>query len=391
MNKAPIDETITIDQLTLDPYPVYRRLRSDAPVLRVTSVGRTLLTKAEDTRAVKDNPELFSSNDPGTPMERAFKAHTLMRKDGADHMRERQAMTPAFSPKNLKTVWAPKYLELAEQYVGQLPRGEIVDLYPLLAGPLAACFLAHLMGIPHATDEDMQRWSQILIDGAGNFGWQPGPFERSDTANAEIDTCIEAHAHNPGDREEQSALSVMLAADDPLPMSQIIANIKIAIGGGINEPRDALLTMIYGLLTNPDQLDEIKRANNWGDAFEEGVRWVAPIQTSSRLVMADTEIRGHFIPKGDVVMTVQASANHDEELFDRPERFDAFRVKKPHQAFGSGPHHCLGAHISRRFVGQIILPLLFDSFPGMELPDPHAVRWRGFGFRGPIELPVLLN
>jgi cytochrome P450 len=60
--------------------------------------------------------------------------------------------------------------------------------------------------------------------------------------------------------------------------------VKIAIGGGINEPRDALLTILYGLLTNPDQLEVVKAQGKWRAAFEEGVRWVAPIQASSRLV-----------------------------------------------------------------------------------------------------------
>ena len=69
-----------------------------------------------------------------------------------------------------------------------------------------------------------------------------------------------------------SALSVMLNADDPIETSQIYANIKIAIGGGINEPRDALnIDVLFGLLTNPDQLQEVKRKDDWERAFEEGV------------------------------------------------------------------------------------------------------------------------
>ena len=72
---GPLDETITIADLTRDPYPIYKRLRREAPVLRVKSVGRTFLTKAADTKYVKDNAALFSSNDPNTPMKRAFLAH----------------------------------------------------------------------------------------------------------------------------------------------------------------------------------------------------------------------------------------------------------------------------------------------------------------------------
>jgi len=82
---APLDETITIAELTRDPYPIYRRLRREAPVLRVKSVGRTFLTKAADTKYVKDNAALFSSDDPNTPMKRAFLAHQRMREEGALH------------------------------------------------------------------------------------------------------------------------------------------------------------------------------------------------------------------------------------------------------------------------------------------------------------------
>ena len=143
---APLDETITIEQLTRDPYPIYRRLRREAPVLRVKLVGRTFLTKAADTKYVKDNAALFSSDDPNTPMKRAFLAHTLMRKDHDEHRTERMAMMPTLMPKTIESVWAPLYAKLAAVYLDRLPRGEVVDLFPALAGPLAARILAHAMG-----------------------------------------------------------------------------------------------------------------------------------------------------------------------------------------------------------------------------------------------------
>jgi cytochrome P450 len=140
---SPLDETITIADLIRDPYPIYKRLRRQAPVLRVKSVGRTFLPKAADTKYVKDNPTLFSSNDPNTPMKRAFLAHTLMRKDHEEHRSERMAMMPALMPKTIESVWAALYADLAEAYLDRLPRGEVVDLFPALAGPLAARILAH--------------------------------------------------------------------------------------------------------------------------------------------------------------------------------------------------------------------------------------------------------
>lgn len=388
---APLDETITLEALDQDPFPIYRRLRAEAPVCRIKAAGRTFLTKASDTKYVKDNQELFSSDDPNTPMKRAFWAHTLMRKDGEAHLRERMAMAPAYAPKVIRDEWVPQYERIAKDYVARLPRGEVVDLFPALSGPYAARGLAILLGIEEASDDDMQRWSQALIDGAGNFGWQDEPFERADRANEEMhalfDSLQERHRADPGN----SAYSVMLNADDPIPEKQIYANVKIAIGGGINEPRDALNTILFGLLTSPDQLDAVKRNEDWDKAFEEGVRWVAPISASSRLVTEDTDIRGCHIPKGDTVMTIQASANRDEEVVEDGETFNVYRDKILHQSFGNGPHFCQGTHVARRAIAQVMLPILFDRFPNMTLPDPNAVIWRGFGFRGPINLPVLLN
>jgi cytochrome P450 len=388
---APMNEEITLAQLDRDPFPIYRRLRREAPVVRVKAAGRTFLTKAEDTRYVKDNPALFSSDDPNTPMKRAFWAHTLMRKDGEEHKRERMAMAPAFAPKVIQNDWMPRYREIAEAYVARLPRGEVVDLFAILSGAYAARGLAVLLGMDEASDEDMMEWSQALIEGAGNFGWQDAPFARADRANEAIHALLDRLQARHRAEPNNSAFSVMLNADDPIPEKQIYANIKIAIGGGINEPRDALNTTLYGLLTNPDQLAEVKRNDDWMKAFEEGVRWVAPISVSSRLVTEDTEIRGHLIPKGDTVMTIQASANRDEDVVENGEEFDVYRADCVYQSFGNGPHFCQGTHVARRAVGQIMLPTLFDRFPNMAIPDTDAVIWRGFGFRGPVTMPVLLQ
>ncbi|MBY6155297.1 cytochrome P450 [Vannielia litorea] len=388
---VPVDETITLEALSRDPYPIYERLRRETPVVRVPKMNRILLTKWADTKYVKDNPQIFSSNDPITPMHRAFRAHTLMRKDGEAHKCERMAMQGAFSPKVITQDWVPRYQQVAEEYLDRLPKGEVVDLFPMLAAPYAARGLAVLLGTEEASDEEMIRWSQSLIDGAGNFGEDEAIFARSEAANDEMDalfTRIEArHKENPNN----SAFSVMLNAENPIPLSQIWANIKIAIGGGINEPRDALCTILCGLLTNPDQLEQVKANGDWVKAFEEGVRWVAPISVSGRYVLEDTVIRGFHIPAKSTVMTCQASANWDEEVFEDGHLFNVYRKDNPHQSFGNGPHFCQGTHVARRAVGQVMLPMIFEKYPNIQLAEPEDVRWGGWGFRGPLNLPVVLG
>jgi len=392
MTLAPCDDTITLADLTRDPYRFYKTARIHYPVVKVASVKRTMLTKAQDTKFVKDNWQLFSSDDPNTPMKRAFQAHTLMRKDGAEHMRERNAMAAAFSQRNIRDVWVPLYEKIVDDYIGRLPRGETIDLFHALAAPVSARCLSHLIGLEHVSDDDLCRWSQALIDGAGNFGWADAPFAATDIVNEEINRSIQKTIDGHDANETPHAIAAMLDLDMPMEIDVIRSNIKIVIGGGINEPRDAMLTAIYGLLTNPDQLADAKLDNTlWHNAFEESVRWVAPIQLSSRSVLEDIEIRGCTIPKGDVVMTIQASANHDEELYEDGHLYDLHRPKRPHQAFGNGPHFCLGTHIARQTVANIVLPKLFDRFPRLELDHRTPVLFRGFGFRGPVNLPVKLH
>ena len=88
-------------------------------------------------------------------------------------------------------------------------------------------------------------------------------------------------------------ISSMVNAEQPMTPEQIYSNIMISIGGGLNEPRDALLTSVYGLLTNPDQLaDVLTDGSLWRNVFEESARWVAPIGMFIREVARPVELGG---------------------------------------------------------------------------------------------------
>jgi cytochrome P450 len=165
---------------------------------------------------------------------------------------------------------------------------------------------------------------------------------------------------------------------------------KICIGGAVIETRDSLLATIYGLLSNPEQLRFCLDTNEWALACEEGLRWVAPIQASPRIVKKAVVMRGLHIPEGETVMAVQASANHDEGFGDAPGRFDIHRVTLPHHSFGEGTHSCLGSPAYRFLASQIVLPTLFNRFPCLTLAQPDQITFKGFAFRGLEALHVKL-
>jgi hypothetical protein len=167
------------------------------------------------------------------------------------------------------------------------------------------------------------------------------------------------------------------------------ANVKLAISGGQNEPRDAISGCIWALLTHPDQLARVRAGRSpWLAVFEEYARWIAPIGMSPRRVaMAHTYGGVEFAPE-DRVFLMFGSANRDEACFANPDAFDLTQSTSKSIAFGAGPHYCAGAFASRAIVAEAALPVIFAQLDGLALDAAEPVRIGGWAFRGLINLPV---
>jgi cytochrome P450 len=163
----------------------------------------------------------------------------------------------------------------------------------------------------------------------------------------------------------------------------------MTIGGGLNEPRDAIATTAWALLSHPQQLASVLTDGRWADAFEESIRWVAPISMYPREATRDTELAGMAVPRGARLGVVVGAANRDPTVFTDPESYDIDRPKKPHLAFGGGSHFCAGAWIARASVVGVALPLLFAEFPRLRLDPARPAVVGGWVFRGVLGLPVL--
>jgi cytochrome P450 len=392
MRAIPVIKDVSVAELHRDPTSVYARLRRDAPVALMQSTGRVFLTRAADVRRAKEDLETFTSVDTTTPAERAFQATSMMRRDGAQHRAERMAMAPGLSAAKIRTTWRALAENLATEYLDQLATLDQAELFGDLAAPYAGAILGKVLGLHGATAGDVVRWSQTLIDAAGNVSGDEAVFAASDKANEEINQLIGENMARFRQEPDDSVLSAMTNMDDPLPLERVRCNIKVAIGGGVNEPRDALLTTVFGLLSNPAQRQAVQNdLTLMPRAFEEAIRWVAPIQTSPRKTLKPVVMSGIELPAGTAVSTIQASANHDESLYERPGEFDIFRDETRHFSFGNGSHFCMGTHLSRMSVAQIMLPALFQRFPDLALYRPDQIEWYGFTFRGPLSVPVSLG
>jgi hypothetical protein len=186
---------------------------------------------------------------------------------------------------------------------------------------------------------------------------------------------------------DRSLLGVMLASG--MPMDSVRANIKLAISGGQNEPRDAISGTIWALLTHPAQLRLVQGGQaKWIDVFEEYTRWIAPIGMSPRRVARPCSYAGVDFEPEDRVFFMFGSANRDEACFESPERFDVTRDTSKSIAFGAGPHYCAGAFASRAMVADVALPSLFSRLRNLRLDERAPVRVVGWAFRGLLNLGV---
>lgn len=386
---VPTYDSVTLQQLHENPYPTYARLRAEAPVAWLAPAKIHMVTTFDDIMRIERDHETFPAFDARSLQIKAM-GHSLMRRDGVDHSRQRKALEPAFSPMTVKTHWGPKFEKIADALIDQIADKGQADLFSDYAAPLASRCLMEILGLPDLDWQDLCRWSQALMDATGNYGDDPDTWARGKAAYDAIDTAIAARLPVVRETPDPSALSSMIHAANPLDLADVRANTKVIVGGGLNEPRDAICSALLGLLSNPDQLALLRADPSlWKTVFEETIRWITPIGMYPRKVARRVEIGGAILEEGDAIGLSVASACHDERYFENAGRFDITRPRQSHLAFGAGPHFCLGSWIARKQVGEIGVPRLLDRLPGLRLDPDRPAKVGGWVFRGPLSLPVL--
>ncbi len=371
-------DDLTVEALTRDPYPQFDRIRALGSAVWVEAARLHLVTRFDDIHEVERHPEIFASTNPGSLMNKVM-GHSLMRKDFDDHRRERKAIEPAFRPRTIKAHLAPAFSALVEDLIDGFANQGSADLFGAFAEPLASRALIEMLGFQTVAWQDLAAWSQALMDGVGNYQGDPEIAARAHQASAAIDAAIEAVADAYRAQPNQSVISAMINAPDPHTAEQLRANVKVIVGGGLNEPRDAVLTLLWALLANPEQLRAVRQDPSlMRAAFEESLRWVSPIGMYPRRVTQDTVLGDTRLPAGAQLGICVGAANRDPRKFDQPERFDLFRKPNHHLAFGAGPHFCAGTWVARALVGEIAVPRLLERLPNLRLDPSQPVVERGW-------------
>jgi cytochrome P450 len=385
MSNAPHYD-IDVQAFWADPYPDLARMRRETPIAFVPQLGSTIFTRRDDIFTQEKRIDVFSSHQPNGLMN-VLMGHNMMRKDGEAHMSERAQMFPSVSPRVVRETWLEKFQAHSDRILDELePKGE-ADLVKAFALPLSAECLKDITGLTNMRYQDMDAWSQAMIDGIANYTGNKEVEARCHAATAGIDAAIDDMIPVVSKHPNTSILSVLLASGQNI--DSIRANIKLAISGGQNEPRDAISGTTWALLTHPAQLQLVRDGKaKWIDVFEEFTRWIAPIGMSPRRVTRPCTYGGVEFEAEDRVFFMFGSANRDEACFDAPERFDITRDTSKSIAFGAGPHYCAGAFASRAMVADVALPSLFARLKSLRLDEREPVRIVGWAFRGLLNLSV---
>ena len=380
-----LGEQITLEELERDPYPIYARLRDEEAVSWVPAVQLWLVTRYEDVRTVDLAPDLFTAaTDPST-LNRTMGVN-MLGSEGADQQRIRRVVEPPFRPRDVEERTQGMIPALANELIdGFESRGEC-DLFREFADPMSVRSLRFMLGLDEVPWEDLLRWNEGLMPGLANFEADPVKQAPADEASAALGDVIERVLDRVQEEPDGSVLASMLHHDrdgDAMSRDEIVANTRLMLSGGLQEPRDLIALVVYALGSDPPQLEEV-RANRAliKAAVEETLRWAGPVGTSTRQTTEATELAGVELEEGALVGAVLSSANRDPRRFTDPDRFDVHRKEGAHLAFAVGTHFCLGAWFGRH-LARVSLDILLDRLPGLRLDPDRPPTLSGWEFRAP--------
>ena len=388
-------DQITVAELEADPYPIYARLRRQARVAWVPAVEMWLATGWAEALRVASEPELFAADMPGSPIDRSFGSPTILTCDGEPHRELRKAVDPKFRPAAVDEYIDELVTPIVDLHLDAITAAGGAELMSEYFEPISVLSLGAVLGLAELDAATLRRWFGDLADGATNFERDPDKQRRSDATCAEIDERLAPVLDRLESEPDDSTISHMLHAGlepgESRPREAIMPSLKVILLGGMQEPGHGAGSVLWALLTHPEQLAEVRGDLDGllGPAIDEGMRWLSPIGTQGRRTTEAVSLGGVDLPAEAPVAAVISAANRDPERFDDPDRFDIHRPKGRLATFGFGRHFCSG-HAFARVQERIALRRLLERFGSIELEPGASGEFSGWEFRAPRSLPVRL-
>lgn len=352
---------------------------------RSTSFGRDIrlwdgaLNWSNDERRARDpvgyamysefQPQMFNSNPP-------------------DHRRMRSLFQHAFTPRNVARMEGLVRREV-DRLLAAMPAEGSADFMSSFAGPLPVRVISAVFDVPEADAHRMVAWSdaishvlelsirraqkQTALDALRDFkGW--------------LRSFVADRRARPGDGLVDHVIAAE-GVEGGLAEDELLTNLVAMLVAGHETTTHLLGNGLLALLRHPDQLAAL-RASPAGvpTAVEELLRYEPSANLNARVAIEDAELDGVPIARGSMLVAMIAAVNRDPAVFDAPDGLDLTRDPNPHQTFGGGMHHCIGAPLAR-LEGRVALEALLARYGRIALDGEPAWLDRT-NLRGLASLPI---
>ena len=383
-------------EIDADPYPVYRRLRDEAPVYYNERLDFWGLSRHEDViTALRDHKRLTSTKGDILEVVKAepyIPPGVFINEDPPLHTIHRALVSRMFRPKRIKAI-EDKVRAFCAACLDPLVGQDRFDFVLDLGAELPMRTIGMLLGIPDSEQPSLRSTAQRALR---NKPGKPLPVTKEkyfDGGNfAEY---VEWRARHPGDDIITELLNLeftdLSGKERRLTRQEVQIFVGVIGSAGVETTGRLFGWMGKVLAEHPDQRRElVEDPSLIPRAVEELLRYEPPAPHAARYVTEDVEYHGQTIPAGSALLLMLASANRDERQFPDPDRFDIHRDLSQIVTFGHGAHFCLGAGLAR-LEGRIALEEVLKRFPTWEVDLAAARRAPTSTVRGWDSMPVVVG
>jgi len=382
-------------EIDTDPYPVWKRLRDEAPLYYNEKYDFFALSRFEDVEKGLLDWETYRSG-KGSILEliRAdfeIPSGAILFEDPPEHHVHRALMSRVFTPRKMNEL-EPRVREYCRRSLDPLVGAGRFDFIKDLGAEMPMRVIGYLLGIP---EQDQAAIREQLDEGLRLKEGEEATFG-SDAGGGELFAeYLDWRATHPADDLMTQLLNAEFEDEHGvtrrLTREEVLTYVNLLAGAG-NETTTRLIGWTGKLLAeHPDQRRQLAEDRSLiPNAIEEILRYEAPSPVQARYVARDVEHYGRKIAEGSIMVLLNGSANRDGRRFENPDDLDIHRNVGRQLSFGHGIHLCLGAALAR-LEGRVALDEVLTRFPDWEVDYANAVQARTSTVRGWETLPVVIG
>jgi cytochrome P450 len=354
----------TAPDFLANPYPALNALRESTAVLYDERLQRWFVTRHADVRACLRDRRLgrnfrhvgTEEEFVGEPLDQRWSAFwdverwSLLWIEPPEHARIRKLVASAFTPRSVEALRAPAR-ELANVLLTPLVARGQMELLGEFAQPYSIGIICRMLGVPLDRERDLLDWSHRMVKMYEMSVSAADARAANDAAASFRDyvrELLEQRRRAPAD-DMLTRLAEASVDGERLSDAEIVSTIVVLLNAGHEATVNTLGNGLLALMHHPAEWARLRDGTvSPANAVEEFIRWDPPLQLFERWVLADVEVGGVPIPRGQKVALLFGSANRDPRVFADPDRFDVGRTNAAeHIGFGGGIHACIGAPLAR--------------------------------------------